>query len=217
MTSFVITIDGPAASGKSSVSRELSKRLLCPWVSTGSFYRGLGYVAMQMKVDLKDERKLAELAVSDIWSVHLGVEKTHVYFRGQDVTTEVHQEQAGTVASQISQYPMVRKMLLEPQRRVQSHRGLIAEGRDCGSVVYPYADLKVYLTADSEHRARRRAEEQGMVVEEVQKAQKTRDHQDLSRQTAPLQIPPGAQVVDTSHLTLLEVVDYVEGLARSFL
>lgn len=217
MTSYVITIDGPAASGKSSVSRELSKRLLCPWVSTGSFYRGLGYVAMQMKVDLKDERKLAELAVSDIWSVHLGVEKTHVYFRGQDVTAEAHQEQAGTIASQISQYPMVRKMLLEPQRRVQSHRGLIAEGRDCGSVVYPYADLKVYLTADSEHRARRRAEEQGMVVEEVQKAQKTRDHQDLSRQTAPLQIPPGAQVVDTSHLTLLEVVDYVEGLARSFL
>lgn len=215
MISYVITIDGPAASGKSSLSRELSKRLLCPWVSTGSFYRGLGYVALQMNMDLEDERRLAELAVSDIWSVHLGVEKTHVYFRGQDVTKEVHQEQAGTVASRISQYPMVRKMLLEPQRRVQSHRGLIAEGRDCGSVVYPYADLKIYLTADSEFRARRRAEEQGMVMEDVQKAQKKRDQQDLSRQTAPLQIPEGAHIVDTSHLTLLEVVDYVEELART--
>lgn len=217
MKAFVITIDGPAASGKSSVSRELSKRLSCPWVSTGSFYRGLAYVAVKMNFDLKDERKLAELAVSDIWSVHLGAERTHVFFRGQDVTTEAHQEQTGNAASQISQYPMVRKMLLEPQRRVQSHCGLVAEGRDCGSVVYPYADLKIYLTADSEHRAKRRAEEQGMSLVDVQKAQKTRDHQDLSRKSAPLQVAEGAHVVDTSHLTLLEVVDYVEGLARSFL
>lgn len=215
--SFVITIDGPAASGKSSVSRELAKRLNCEWVSTGSFYRGLAYVAVQMKVDLSNEKALAELAVSDIWSVQYSAEKTRVLFKGIDVTEEAHKEEFGNVASQVAQYPLVRKMLLEPQRRCQSHRGLVAEGRDCGSVVFPYADLKIYLTADSESRALRRAQEKGDSKESIEKLQKSRDTADLSRRVAPLQVADGAKVIDTSSMNLSEVVDFVFSLSEEIL
>jgi len=215
--SFVITIDGPAASGKSSVSRELAKKLGCDWVSTGSFYRGLAYVAVQMKVDLSDEQSLAELAISDVWGVVVSLDRTRVVFKGQDVTSEAHQESMGTVASQVSQYPLVRKMLLEPQRRCQSHKGLVAEGRDCGSVVFPYADLKIYLTADSESRALRRAQEQGDTKESIEKLQKSRDNADLSRRFAPLQVADGARVVDTSSMNLNEVVDFVFTMSAEIL
>jgi cytidylate kinase len=210
---FVITIDGPAASGKSSVSRELAKRLDCLWVSTCSFYRGLAYVAVQLQVNLDDEKELARIADSDIWSVRMGPEKTHVFFRGEDVTEKAHQESVGNVASKISQYSLVRKTLLEPQRRCQNPQGLVAEGRDCGSVVFPKANLKIYLTADSENRAQRRAQEKGLSKEDIEKLQKIRDNQDLTRQVAPMKAAEGSHIVDTSSMTLSEVVDHIEKLA----
>lgn len=212
--SFVITIDGPAASGKSSVSRELAKRLGCDWVSTGSFYRGLAYVAHETGIDLDNESEVAKLAQSNIWKVLMASEKTHVMFNGKDVTFEAHQESVGLIASKISQYPTVRKMLLGAQRDCQTPKGLVAEGRDCGSVVFPQAELKIYLDADSENRALRRAQQAGTSAQEIEKQQKVRDNQDLTRAVAPLMAPEGAHVIDTSTMTLHEVVDHIEGLAR---
>ena len=212
--SFVITIDGPAASGKSSVSRELAKRLGCDWVSTGSFYRGLAYVAHETGIDLDNESEVAKLAQSNIWKVLMAPEKTHVMFNGKDVTSEAHQESVGLIASKISQYPTVRKMLLGAQRDCQTPKGLVAEGRDCGSVVFPQAELKIYLDADSENRALRRAQQAGTSAQEIEKQQKVRDNQDLTRAVAPLMAPEGAHVIDTSTMTLHEVVDHIEGLAR---
>lgn len=209
---FVITIDGPAASGKSSVSRELAKRLDCEWVSTGSFYRGLAYVAQQTEANLEDEKEIAELAQSDIWSVEIQPDTSHVFFKGNDVTKEIHHESVGLVASRISQYPGVRKMLLGAQRECRSDRGLVAEGRDCGSVVFPDADLKIYLDADTSNRAERRAQQNGLSKEDIEKLQKVRDNQDLTRSVAPLMTPEGAHVIDTSTMTLLEVVDTIERL-----
>jgi cytidylate kinase len=217
--SFVITIDGPAASGKSSVSRELAKRLHCDWVSTGSFYRGLAYVAQQTNANLNNEAEIANLAQSDMWKVEIRPEKTHVLFNGKDVTSEAHQESVGLVASQISQYPTVRKMLLGAQRACLTPRGLVAEGRDCGSVVFPNAELKIYLDADSENRALRRAQQSGLSAgltkDDIEKQQKVRDNQDLTRTVAPLMAPEGAHIVDTSTMTLHEVVDFIEGLSNS--
>lgn len=213
--SFVITIDGPAASGKSSVSRELAKRLNCDWVSTGSFYRGLAFVAQQTQANLENESDIATLAQSNIWKVVMAPEKTHVVFNGKDVTSEVHQESVGLVASKISQYPTVRKMLLGAQRDCQTARGLVAEGRDCGSVVFPSAELKIYLDADSENRAMRRAQQAGTSAQEVADQQKVRDNQDLTRTVAPLMAPEGAHVIDTSTMTLHEVVDHIEDLAKT--
>jgi cytidylate kinase len=215
--SFVITIDGPAASGKSSVSRELAKRLQCDWVSTGSFYRGLAFVAQQTQTNLNSEADIAKLAQSNVWKVEIKPEKTHVIFNGKDVTDEAHQESVGLVASKISQYPAVRKMLLGAQRDCKTSKGLVAEGRDCGSVVFPNAELKIYLDADSENRAQRRAQQSGLSKEDTEKQQKVRDNQDLTRRVAPLMAPDGSHVIDTSTMTLHEVVDYIESLAKTVL
>lgn len=212
----VITIDGPAASGKSSVSRELAQRLGCSWLSTGAFYRGLAYVALQMNVELDNVKKLAELSQASIWKVQMTSARTLVLFRDQDVTDQIAHEDVGNFASRISHYPEVRTSLLAAQRNcAYGLNCLIAEGRDCGTVVFPQADAKIYLTASSEHRAARRAAEQGASADDIKEAQKVRDKQDATRKAAPLQIPEGAFVVDASDLSLPEVVDKVESYIKA--
>lgn len=212
----VVTIDGPAASGKSSVSREVARKMGWAWVSTGAFYRGLAYVALETKTPLDNEKALAELAESDVWSVEKDLETTRVMLNGQDVSEHIYKEEVGTAASQISSLPAVRRSLLEAQRSMATNgEWLIAEGRDCGTVVFPQAQLKIYLTARSEARAQRRAAEQGASLEETQEAQKQRDLQDSTRKTAPMQVPDSAEVIDTSTMTLEQVVEKVSSLAQS--
>jgi len=211
----VVTIDGPAASGKSSVSRELAKRLGWKWVSTGAFYRGLACIAKDMGVAIEDEKTLVRLAESKDWKVVLGVQRTQVFHGQKDMTDQVYTEETGSYASKISHYPQVRKSLLQAQRDcVIGVPGLVAEGRDCGTVVFPTAPVKIFLTARSEDRAVRRAMEEGKSVEETQKAQQIRDKQDSTRKAAPMQIPEGAVVVDTSEMDLNAVVAHVEKLVR---
>jgi cytidylate kinase len=224
MTSKIITIDGPAASGKSSVSRELAKRLGWKWVSTGAFYRGLAYVALQEGLLLPeaDAKNLAELAHSKVWEVRLDEDQTRVFYKNQDVTQEILSEQNGTRASLISQIPEVRQALLQNQRDcARNVTGLVAEGRDCGTVVFPQAMLKLYLTASQEERAKRRAKEQGLDLAQTENEQRRRDHQDSSRAAAPLAVPEGARVVDSGGLDLAQTVDMIHGwvvesMAKSF-
>lgn len=128
---YVITIDGPAASGKSSVSRELAKKFNIPWVSTGAFYRGLAYAALRKEIALTDKEALSELALSTEWKVVMTPEKTVVWFGLEEVTNEISQENVGNFASQISHYPEVRSSLLDLQRACAlGVNGLVAEGRD---------------------------------------------------------------------------------------
>lgn len=207
---MVITIDGPAASGKSSVSRELARRLGWNWVSTGAFYRGLAFAAIQMGIDLDDVKALAELTHNPIWSVQMNDARTTVLFKDQDVTDLIAHEDVGNFASKVSHYPEVRKALLDAQRSCsQGPQGLVAEGRDCGTVVFPKAEAKVYLTANSEHRAARRAAELGLDQGDMVKAQQQRDLQDSTRKVAPMAVPEDALVVDTTELNLDQVVDKV--------
>jgi CMP/dCMP kinase len=204
---YVITIDGPAASGKSSVSRELSKKLNIPWVSTGAFYRGLAYVAQQLKTDLDNPIALSELCFSKDWQIIMTTEKTQVWFKNEEVTHLISHENVGNIASKVSHFPEVRQSLLDHQRNcATSQVGLIAEGRDCGTVVFPYAEAKIYLTARSENRAQRRAQELGLDQDVLQKQQQQRDTQDSSRKIAPMQVPVDALVIDTSEINLDEVV-----------
>lgn len=215
---IVVTVDGPAASGKSSLSRELARRMGWSWVSTGAFYRGLAYAAHRMKFAVADEAGLAELAVSDKWHVKMTEESTEVFFGNENVTPLINAEEVGSLASKISHYPLVRKALLGAQRKCQDlSEGLVAEGRDCGTVVFPGAPAKIYLTARSENRAERRAKEQGIAAETIREAQSQRDLQDTTRKAAPLQIPENALVVDTSELSLDEVVALVEKHVRAAL
>lgn len=211
----VITIDGPAASGKSSVSRELARRLGWRWVSTGAFYRGLAFIAREMKLDQENPQRLAELSFSKEWEVRLTPEQTLVLFRGRDVTDQIGSEEVGGIASRISHYPEVREALLAAQRAcAEGEDGLVAEGRDCGTVVFPNAPAKVYLTASSESRAQRRAAEHGEDPSKIIAAQKTRDAQDSTRKAAPLAVPENALVVDTSTMNLAQVVDKLEAYVR---
>ncbi|MCB0408020.1 MAG: (d)CMP kinase [Bdellovibrionales bacterium] len=214
----VVTIDGPAASGKSSVSRELAREMGWRWVSTGAFYRGLAYVAQATGVDIGSEEALSRLAHSSIWEVQLGEDRTKVFLNGNDVTENIYREEVGTAASQLSLYPKVRASLLAAQRAcANASSWLVAEGRDCGTVVFPEAPLKIYLTARSEARAQRRAAEEGSSLEEMQRVQAERDKQDTTRKAAPLQIPENAHVIDTSSMELNEVVDAVKALVETSL
>ncbi len=204
---YVITIDGPAASGKSSVSRELSKKLGVPWVSTGAFYRGLAYVAQQLKTDLDNPVALSELCFSSFWKIVLTSENTQVWFEGKNVTDKTSHEDVGNIASKISHFPEVRQSLLDHQRNCAVENiGLIAEGRDCGTVVFPRAEAKIYLTARSADRATRRAQELGLDKSVLEAQQKQRDIQDSTRKVAPMQVPDEALVIDTSELSLDDVV-----------
>jgi cytidylate kinase len=214
MTSQIITIDGPSASGKSSVSRELARRLGWKWVSTGAFYRGLAYVAMKEGIDPLDTPRLVKLAADPVWEVRMDDDQTRVFYKKQDVTLEILSEENGSRASKVSQNPDVRHALLQNQRDCATFvPGLVAEGRDCGTVVFPQALLKVFLTASQEERAARRAKEQGLDLKDTHNAQVERDRQDSNRAAAPLQIPPGARVVDSNGLQLSEVVDQIQSWA----
>lgn len=207
METFVITIDGPSASGKSSLSRALAQHFQWKWVSTGAFYRGLAVVARRSQVDLTNAEALVELAESNIWKIQLDLDKTRVYYQQEDVTEIVYKEETGSDASIVSQIPSVRKSLLEAQRNCAlGQSGLIAEGRDCGTVVFPNAQLKIYLTANSENRLERRALEEGKHDEFLRAAQIRRDQQDANRKSAPMQIPEKAIVIDTSDMTLDQVI-----------
>lgn len=212
MTSQIITIDGPSASGKSSVSRELARRLGWKWVSTGAFYRGLAFVAMKEGVDPSDTQRLVKLTADPVWEVRMDDDQTRVFYKKQDVTLEILSEENGSRASMVSQNPEVRHALLQNQRDCASFvPGLVAEGRDCGTVVFPNALLKVFLTASQEERAARRAKEQGLDFQATHDLQKERDHQDSSRAAAPMQIPENARVMNSNGLQLSEVVDQIQG------
>jgi CMP/dCMP kinase len=211
LQTFVVTIDGPSASGKSSVAREIARRHGWAWVSTGAFYRGLALVAKVRGIGLDQSEPLAALAVDPSWSVRMELEQTVVILDGKDVTEQIYREDVGLDASRLSQIPQVRKSLLEAQRRCRRGvAGLVAEGRDCGTVVFPEAPVKIYLTARSDNRVKRRALEEGRSVEETRVKQSKRDHQDTTRQAAPLQIPPNATVVDTSDMDLQAVIGQVD-------
>lgn len=212
----LITIDGPSASGKSSVSRALAGKLGWPWVSTGAFYRGLAIAAIRKGADINDSEAMESLAKDGVWEVRLSQADTLVFFDGEDVTAEISGEEVGGVASQISQIPNVRSALLERQRHCfVPETGLVAEGRDCGTVVFPQATAKIFLTASPALRAMRRSEEESQDVEKTKELQKQRDALDSGRKVAPLKVADGALQVDSSFLSLDEVVTEVLKYAKA--
>lgn len=215
-THLVITIDGPAASGKTSVSRDLANQFGWQWVSTGSFYRGLSLVAVKEAVDLGNPQALASLAKSDVWSVQMTQQETTVFYKKNRINDEINREENGMNASRISQYPEVRAALLPLQRACSTDKTvLVAEGRDCGTIVFPQAILKVYLTANSESRALRRSlEQEDTNVDSLIDLQKKRDEQDGKRTVAPMQIPAGALVIDSSSLARDQVVATIAAEAK---
>ena len=207
MTIPVITIDGPTASGKGTVAHRVAKHLGFHYLDSGALYRLTALSAIRQGINLDDEVALTEIArVLPCLFV-----KGHVFLGGEDVTDAVRSESIGVAASKIAVLPMVRKALVDLQVGFRTSPGLVADGRDMGTVIFPDATQKVYLTASAEARANRRYKqliEKGFSanMEDLVKDLNERDARDASRTSAPLKPAPGAYILDTSQLTINESV-----------
>lgn len=211
----VITIDGPAGSGKSTVAREVASRLGFTFLDTGALYRAAALVIHGSGVGVHDDRACGE-AVHDMLITFSG---SRISLNGRDVTEEIRTPEISHMASSIAVHPSVRRELLGIQRSFPARTPVVVEGRDTGSVVFPDADLKIYLDADPDERAKRRHRElaaRGMdcSMERVLTDMRDRDRRDATRAVSPLVVPEGAIVVDTTHLSLDEVVETILSLVR---
>lgn len=217
MKKVVVTIDGPAGAGKSSVAKLLARRLGYRLLDTGAIYRSVALVAKQAGVAWSDAKACGQIARDlDIRFDFVG-EKNHVYVGGEDVTAAIRTPDVSQGASQVSAHPEVRAGLLDLQRRLGAGGGVVVEGRDTGTVVFPHADAKFFLTASEEERAKRRLAELGgnadfnTTLREIRE----RDQRDASRDVAPMRPADDALVVDSSTQTLEQVVDSLAGHVAS--
>jgi CMP/dCMP kinase len=199
----VVAIDGPAGAGKSTVARAVADALGFTYLDTGAMYRAVALAATERGVPA------ASIAAS------LKIEPSErVLLDGRDVTDEIRTPEVSEVASQVAADPGVRAAIASEQRRLLARGDWVAEGRDIGTVVAPDAELKVFLTADAAERARRRADELGVDVATVLAEQTIRDERDRTRAHSPLVPADGAVVIDTTAMTLHEVVEEIAALAR---
>lgn len=216
MGSFVIAIDGPAGSGKSTVSGKLARKLGFNFLTTGAFYRGLAILCQLKKVKMENHGEVVALATYPGFVVKADMNGTQVFIDGKDVTAQLSSEQTAKVASQVSAIAQVREALLPPQRAFKRPPGLVAEGRDCGTVVFPEAQVKVFLTASLDTRAQRRFSEDKSATSSHEQRQNLahRDEADSGRKVAPMAKADDAVLIDTSSLTVDEVVDQIEKLVK---
>ena len=211
MTDLIVTLDGPAGTGKSTVSKEVAFRLGVPRLDTGAFYRAAGLAAMRADVDLADHEAVANVVAG----ISLDQDEGRMLLDGLDVSEEIRSQAATEASSMVSTHPEVRGLLVVYQREwVARHDNrAVVEGRDIGSVVFPEATVKVYLDARPEVRAQRRADQTGKAQAGVLAELSARDERDSTRQASPLIVPDGAVLIDTSDMTIDEVVDRIVGLA----
>lgn len=218
MTVRVVTVDGPAGAGKSSASRALAGRLGFSHVDTGAMYRAVGVLAHERGIALDDDAALATLLVG--WRFELDPRSGTILVDGRDLSAVIRRPDAGELASRVSTRPVVRERLVALQRQLGAGGGVVMEGRDIGTVVFPDALVKLYLTASPDVRAGRRARElraAGTEVDEVALARElaARDRRDAERTHSPLRPAADAVVLDTTALPLDAVVDAMEAAARA--
>ncbi len=206
----VIAIDGPSASGKGTVAQRVAERLRFHYLDSGALYRLVAYTAIQSEVDLTDETELSGIA-RDLDVVFTGAK---ILLKGEDVADAIRAEVCSNGASKVAAYPQVRASLLDRQRAFRQMPGLVADGRDMGSVVFPDAALKIFLTADAETRAQRRYKqlmEKGIDanISTLLQDIRDRDARDINRSVAPLQQGADAILLDTTSLNIAQAVDEV--------
>ncbi|MBW1896805.1 MAG: (d)CMP kinase [Deltaproteobacteria bacterium] len=212
MKALLITIDGPSGAGKSTVSRRLAERLGCIYVDTGALYRAVAWVALARKCGGDDDGKLAEICKDLVLKFGTGRTGPRLYANGDDVTDRIRTPEITMLASAISARPVVRAFLLDVQRDMAKEGGVVFEGRDMGTVVFPEADIKFYLDARPEIRAERRyrelvAENRPVTLSDVLGAMKRRDKDDSNRALAPLKPADDAVLVDSTGMGIEDVIE----------
>ncbi len=216
---YNVAIDGPAGAGKSTIAKLVAKEKGYIYVDTGAMYRGLAIHFLKKGVDPEDKKAVAE-ACKDA-EVTIGYENRiqQIYLNGENVTGMLRTEEVGNMASKTSAIPEVRNKLLDLQRSLAKEKDVIMDGRDIGTNILPDADVKIYLTASVETRAKRRFDElkekgEDCSLEEISKDIRERDERDMTREIAPLRKAEDAVLVDSSNMTIPEVVDAICSYCR---
>ena len=207
---MVIAIDGPAGAGKSTVAKGVARALGFTYLDSGAMYRAVALAALERGIDPDDGERLGELA----WELDINFDRDSIHLDGKPVEGRIRSPEVTVAASRVSVHPQVRQAMVKRQRELIASGDYVAEGRDIGTVVSPESPLKVFLTADEQERARRRAVDSGEPVDEVRQAIGDRDRRDQERADSPLRRAPGAINIDTTDLTPDEVVEKIAKLAR---
>jgi cytidylate kinase len=207
---MVIAIDGPAGAGKSTVARRLAGELGYTYLDSGAMYRSLALAALRDGIEPDDAERLGDAARA----LAIGLDGGSVELGGEDVSEAIRAPEVSAAASRVSVHPEVREAMVDRQRDLIASGRYVAEGRDIGTVVSPDSPLKVFLTASSAERARRRAADTGEDAAEVEAAQADRDRRDEAREHGALRPADDAVELDTTGLTIDEVVAQIAGLAR---
>lgn len=216
---IAIAIDGPAGAGKSSISKVVANELGYLYIDTGAMYRGVTWAVLDSHVDVNDQKEVEALLPSLDLTLEPTASACKVFVKGQDVTNLIRQQQINENVSTIASYKGVREYLVERQQAMASIGGVILDGRDIGSVVLPDAELKIYLTASVDARAKRRwLEVQGtsneQPLEDIKKNVESRDEMDKNRDESPLVCVEDAIIVDSSNMTFDETVEHILHLVQ---
>jgi cytidylate kinase len=213
---LLITIDGPAGAGKTTVSKLLARELGYRYLDTGALYRAVAWAARAAGVEPDDDHGLGRVC----GALKLGIEADRLVVDGRDITGLIRSPEISMLASAVSARPVVRQALLTLQREIGRDRGLVAEGRDMGTVVFPDADLKVFLDATVKQRAYRRYSQyeggHGQSLERIEADIRRRDADDSGRDIAPLKPADGALTIDSTAITAQQVVDLMMARVRMF-
>jgi cytidylate kinase len=206
---MIVAIDGPAGAGKSTVARALAERLRFRYLDTGAMYRALTWLAMHRAIDLGDAGALAEIARAEPVTFD---EEGRVWIAGKDVTSSIREQRIDRMVPVVARHTEVREVMRERQRELGREGDVVIEGRDIGTVVAPQAEVKVYLVADREERAKRRmADRPGIGADALATDLKSRDEKDAER----MRPAEDAQQIDTTNLRVEDVVERIETLVRA--
>ena len=217
--SYNIAIDGPAGAGKSTIAKRLAKELGYVYVDTGAMYRAMAYYFLKNQVDTNDEEAIAKACPNVNVTIAYQDGEQQVLLNGENVNGVIRKEEVGKTASTTSVYPVVRAKLMDLQRELAMKENVIMDGRDIGTVVLPNADVKIFLTASSKVRAKRRYDElteKGVECDfdEIEKDIIDRDYRDMHRETAPLKQAEDAVLLDSSELDIDGVVNKMKEIIK---
>lgn len=212
--SMNIAIDGPAGAGKSTIAKKLAKKLGFIYVDTGAMYRAMAYYFLSNEIAVENQEAIAAVCPDVAVTISYEAGEQQVILNGENVNSKIRTEEVGNMASATSIYPVVREKLVELQRQLAATADVIMDGRDIGTCVLPDAQVKIYLTASSATRAKRRYEELTLKgnkcnLAEIEKDIIERDYRDMHRETSPLMQAEDAVLVDSSQMSIDEVVETI--------